>query len=184
MFDAIIRTPHSVVFTSDPYEHTWERMANADHRITPMIAELVDEFRSLADEMPTTDPDYPYILSAGERRSGTANNAIRDPDWRRKKPGTALRISPDDAAELGIHDGGQVRLTTRRGQVVTAVEVSDTMQPGHISLPNGQGLDYPDVSSDVEIGVSPNELTSSDERDAIAGTPHHKHVPARLEAVG
>jgi len=184
LFDAIVDTPHGIVFTSDPYEQTWERMANADHRVTLMIGELVDEFRSLADEMPVADTDYPYVLSAGERRSGTANNAIRDPGWRRKNPGTALRISPDDAAELGVGDGGKVRLTTRRGEVVTVVEVSDTMQPGHISLPNGQGLDYPDVSSDVEIGVSPNELTSSHERDPIAGTPHHKHVAARLEAVG
>ncbi len=183
LFDAIFETGHGVVFTSDPYSHTWERMTTGDHKINLMVDELVPEFRSLADETPTTDPDFPFILSAGERRSGTANTAVRDPGWRRKNPGTALRISPDDAAELGVNNGGQVRLTTRRGHLITAIEVSDTMQPGHISLPNGQGLDYPDVSSDVEIGVSPNELTSSEDRDPIAGTPHHKHVPAKLEPV-
>jgi formate dehydrogenase len=32
-------------------------------------------------------------------------------------------------------------------------------------------------------GVAPNELTSGDERDWLAGTPWHKHVRARLEAV-
>jgi len=31
--------------------------------------------------------------------------------------------------------------------------------------------------------VAPNELTSSADRDWFAGTPHHKHVPARLEPV-
>jgi hypothetical protein len=31
-------------------------------------------------------------------------------------------------------------------------------------------------------GVAPNELTASDDRDPIAGTPWHKHVRARIEA--
>lgn len=35
----------------------------------------------------------------------------------------------------------------------------------------------------VVTGVAPNELTASDERDWLAGTPRHKHVPARIEAV-
>jgi formate dehydrogenase len=53
---------------------------------------------------------------------------------------------------------------------------------GHITLPNGFGLG-PGGSSD-SVGVAPNELTASDDRDWFAGTPHHKHVPARLEKVG
>jgi hypothetical protein len=32
-------------------------------------------------------------------------------------------------------------------------------------------------------GVAPNELTASDHRDWLAGTPFHKHVPARIEVV-
>jgi formate dehydrogenase len=60
------------------------------------------------------------------------------------------------------------------------VEVSDAMQPGHASLPNGYGLTASDVPA---AGVAPNDLTSSDWRDEIAGTPWHKHVPARVEAV-
>ena len=52
------------------------------------------------------------------------------------------------------------------------------MRPGHISLPNGYGLDAPDGTT---TGTPPNELTSGSHRDAIAGTPFHKHVPARLE---
>jgi formate dehydrogenase len=33
------------------------------------------------------------------------------------------------------------------------------------------------------IGVPPNELTGSAERDFLAGTPRHKHVPARVERI-
>ena len=31
--------------------------------------------------------------------------------------------------------------------------------------------------------MAPNELTASEDRDSLAGTPWHKHVPARLEAI-
>ena len=33
----------------------------------------------------------------------------------------------------------------------------------------------------VVAGVAPNELTSASDRDPWVGTPHHKHVRARLE---
>ena len=38
-----------------------------------------------------------------------------------------------------------------------------------------------DMDRDGVVGVAPNELTASDHRDPIAGTPYHKHVPARFE---
>jgi anaerobic selenocysteine-containing dehydrogenase len=55
------------------------------------------------------------------------------------------------------------------------------MRPGHVALPNGLGLTH--TPAGEPVGVSPNELTSSDHRDPIAGTPYHKHVPARLEPI-
>ena len=57
------------------------------------------------------------------------------------------------------------------------------MLPGHAALPNGFGLDYiGDDGSTVVPGVAPNALTSTEWRDTYAGTPWHKHVPARIEA--
>ena len=58
------------------------------------------------------------------------------------------------------------------------------MRPGHVTLPNGLGVDYPRMAGDVELtGVPTNELTSIGHQDPFAGTPWHKHVPARVEAV-
>jgi anaerobic selenocysteine-containing dehydrogenase len=89
-----------------------------------------------------------------------------------------------DAAALGVVSGGMVRLTTKRDSVIVAVEVSDTMQRGHISLPNGLGLGYPaSGGTDERTGIAPNELTSTEDRDPFVGTPWHKHVPARLEGI-
>ncbi len=123
------------------------------------------------------------MLSAGERRSYTANTIIRDPAWRKQDPEGALRISPEDASDLGVGSGDRVRLSTRRDSVVASIEVSDTMQRGHVSLPNGLGLGYPGADGEVSTGVAPNELTASEDRDPFAGTPWHKHVPARIERI-
>jgi anaerobic selenocysteine-containing dehydrogenase len=61
-------------------------------------------------------------------------------------------------------------------------EVTQIMQPGHVSLPNGQGLDYRSADGRiVRAGVALNELTDVALRDFMAGTPWHKHVPVRLE---
>ena len=47
------------------------------------------------------------------------------------------------------------------------------------------GSTTPDEDGETIVpGVAPNSLTSSDWRDAFAGTPWHKHVPARIEPVG
>ena len=77
-----------------------------------------------------------------------------------------------------------MRITTKRGTAEATVEVNDCMQAGHVSLPNGLGLSYPDADGrSVVHGIAPNELTASEDRDWLAGTPWHKHVPARIEAV-
>jgi anaerobic selenocysteine-containing dehydrogenase len=139
----------------------------------------------LVDEAPPAKDDaYPFILAAGERRGNTANTIYRDPDWRRKDREGALRISPDDAGRLGVESGGRVRITTKRGSLETTVEVTDRMRSGHVSLPNGMGLQYPNAEGvRTTVGTPPNELTSSEDRDWFAGTPWHKHVRARVEAV-
>lgn len=185
LFEALLANPQGVVFSVDPYEETWNRMETPDGKVRLVVEPLVDELRSLAVEDPRVgDPEFPFVLAAGERRSSTANTAYRDPSWRKRDAAGALRIHPDDAAQLGVADGGIVRVTTRTGSAEVPVELTDSMYAGFISLPNGFGLDYPDETGErVRHGVAPNELTSVTDRDAFAGTPLHKHVPARLEVV-
>jgi anaerobic selenocysteine-containing dehydrogenase len=182
LFDAILASPSGVVFTVDEHDETMRRLDTPDGRVNLVVPELIEELRTLHDEPgPAKDPDYPIVLSAGERRSSTANTIYRDPSWRKKDPLGALRLSPADAAAHGLADGDRARVTTRRGTAVAMVEISDTLQAGHASLPNGFGLGH--EGEDDFVGVAPNELTSGADRDWLAGTPHHKHVPARVEKV-
>jgi anaerobic selenocysteine-containing dehydrogenase len=185
LFDAMIANPDGVVFTRHEHDEAWSLVATPEGKVELAIPELLAELAAL-EQAPTqyTDDDFPFVLSAGERRSFTANTIVRDPAWRKKDPEGALRIHPVDAEALGVADGKRVRITTAGGTAVAVAEVNDTMRPGHVALPNGLGLGYSPAGGDPEItGVAPNELTITDWRDAIAGTPWHKHVPARLEAV-
>lgn len=181
LFDAILAAPSGLVFAVDDWAESWRRVATASGRLQLALREFFDEIAALADEpAPAPSETWPFVLSAGERRSYTANTIIRNPDWRRKDRHGALRMHPADAARLGLADGDGARLSTARGSVVVAVALSDRMQPGHVSLPNGQGTDFP---GGADAGVSPNELTAGGDRDAFAGTPWHKFVPARIERV-
>ncbi|MEE2778224.1 MAG: molybdopterin-dependent oxidoreductase [Acidobacteriota bacterium] len=184
LFDKILASPSGLVFTDDPPEISWDRLGTADKRLQLVIPELLDELDGLASESPIFSTDeFPFLLSAGERRSFTANTINRDPAWRRNDSAGSLRMSPEDATALAVENGGRVRVTTRRGSADVLLEVSPRMQPGHISLPNGLGVDYPDGDGSREpVGLAPNELTSAEDRDWIAGTPWHKSVPARVQA--
>ncbi len=184
LFDAILANPSGVIVSVDTHEDAWRRIGADSHKLNLLVPELLAELDQLRTETPPgRDPAFPFVLSAGERRSFTANTLYRDPTWRKKDAAGALRINPADAARLGLADGAGARVTTKRGSVAVTVELSDTMQAGHISLPNGLGVDYPDTAGErVVTGAPPNELTAAEDRDWFAGTPWHKHIPARLEA--
>jgi anaerobic selenocysteine-containing dehydrogenase len=183
LFAAILDSPSGVVITEDGWDETWKRVERARGAVHLAVPELLGELAGLASEDPPgADPEWPLVLSAGERRSFTANTIMRDPAWRKRDPGGSLRMNPGDAAALGVADGEVVRVRTRRGSGAAPVELHERMQRGHVSLPNGLGLDHlGDDGSPVVTGLGPNELTASEDRDPWAGTPWHKHVPARIE---
>jgi anaerobic selenocysteine-containing dehydrogenase len=186
LFDAILASPSGITFTLDEYGDDFERIIHADKRIALELPEMLAELAGLDDGPPaTTTDELPIVLSVGERRSYTANDIFRDPGWRKRDADGALRVSAEDATRIGLVDGGLARVTTARGSAEATVEVNDAMLAGHASLPNGFGLDYTgDDGETVVPGVAPNSLTSSNWRDEFAGTPWHKHVPARIEPVG
>lgn len=182
LFKAILNSPSGLVYARSNFEESWGAIRLPDKRINLAIAELLEELQKIGNERPAGNPEYPFILSAGERRSETSNTIVRDAGWHKKGIYAALRISPQDASKLGCESGQMLRLTTRRASTDVIVELSDMMLPGHISLPNGTGIDYVDSDgSKQHRGIAPNELTDVSSRDFLAGTPWHKHVPARLD---
>lgn len=183
LFEKLLSSPSGFVFTEDEPDVSWKRLRTSNGRIRVALPEMLEKLSELDEEPPENPDGFPFVLSAGERRSYTANTIYRDPNWRRNGEDAGLRMCPSDASSLGITDGATVRLTTKRGSVAVPVEISERMQPGHVSLPNGTGLLNRDADDNGLAGIAPNELTASEDRDWIAGTPWHKWIPAQIEAV-
>jgi formate dehydrogenase len=143
---------------------------------------MLDELATIDSKLPHHRPDYPFILCAGERRAETSQTSIRNPEWMKKGDFSVMRIHPEDATMLGCADGDWIQLKTPRGTAKAPIELSDELQRGYVSMPNGHGLDYPDADGTLNRrGVSVNELTNTADRDPFAGTPWHKYVPVHLE---
>lgn len=185
LFDAILTNRSGVTFTAHEQQDDFTLISHSDRKIHLEMPEMLNEVAALADaRTELTTPELPIVLSVGERRAFTANDIFRDPSWRKRDADGALRVSIEDAQALSLADGGRARITTAAGSAVASVEVSEAMLPGHASLPNGYGLDFVDGDGETQVpGVAPNALTTTHWRDAYAGTPWHKHVPARIEAL-
>lgn len=186
LFPAIMDSPSGVVFARAGSEDSWKRLRSPGGQINLHIPEMLAALLALDPAGPPRDPDYPFILSAGERRTETSNTSIRNPDWLRKgELVSTLRIHPEDAAALGLAEGAAVDVVTRRGRARTLVELHEGSRRGHVSLPNGQGLDVTGPEgTQRRHGVAVNELTDYRWRDPVVGTPWHKYVPARIEPAG
>src|SRR5262249_51020520 len=103
-FDAIFTSRSGITFTVDEYDETWRRMETPDRRINLEIPELFEELAGLADAPALTTAEFPFVLSAGGRRSPTPNTINRDPPLRKRHP---LGPAPLPAAAPGRAGAGR-----------------------------------------------------------------------------
>ncbi len=186
LFQALLESDTAVVIGESTYDECWQRLTFPDGKLQLIIRELLEETETLQAMKPLmeTNEDYPFALVAGSRRAYTANCAIRDPRWAKGKHVTALTMHPDDGERLQLSEGSMVTLETEAGSATVDLAFDERMQPGTLSIPNGQGMHFEDEGGEALFaGVYANELTSARYRDRFAGTPFHKFVPARVTAV-
>jgi anaerobic selenocysteine-containing dehydrogenase len=96
-----------------------------------------------------------------------------------------LQVSPADAARLGLVDGGRARVSSTDGRIEVAVEVTERIMPGVVSLPHGWGHDDPGARLAIaaaHAGVNSNLLASTERLDPLSGTAILNGVPVTIEA--
>lgn len=187
LFAGILASPSGLTMSVHEHADTWGFVRHPDGRIRLDVPEMLEALRALGRELaaPASDPDFPFTLIAGERRSFNANTIYRDPAWRRADPEGALRIHPEDAARLGLADGDRARCESRRGAVEVTIETTESVLPGMVTLPHGYGLEHPGEGGvRSEAGPRINRLTDAAWCDPIARTPFHKAVPVRVVRSG
>ncbi len=183
LFERALASPSGFAFSAHEHDDVWQLMKG--DRVQLAVPELLDWIGRLDPAAEQPDPEYPFSLVNGQRRSHNANQILRAPGWRRSDPDGALRIHPDDLAGVGAEPGGWIAVVTATGRIVVRAEADDSLRRGQVALPHGFGMSYPDGHGGrVTNGPRINQITAADDRDPIAGTPHHKDVHVRLEAAG
>lgn len=187
VFEQLLAHPEGTVVGCLDTEHNLTaHIRFSDHKVRLSPAPMQRELdRALAFSL-DADTTYPFVLNGGRRTPWNANTVQRDPAWRKGKgPHCSLFIHPSDAERLALAEGSQVRVETRRGAVELPVRRDSTMRVGHLAIPNGFGLEFPDAESGElkRSGISINELTDAMDRDPFTGSPHHKFVRCRLVPV-
>ena len=185
LFDALLGSKSAVVFAVDDWEESFARVRTPNGRIQLAIPELFDELDGLASRnrrrrTPSSRSCCP--LASGARSPPTRSSATRTGAERTVTARCACIRTTRSGSACSTADacasrpGAAARRSPSRSPTACSPDTS--------SLPNGLGLDFPDANGKrVATGVAPNELTRGEDRDWIAGTPWHKHTPARVEAL-
>ncbi len=119
-------------------------------------------------EMP--DEEYPFLLSTGRilyhYNVTTPYSKGIASIWDKEM----AEINPVDAERLGLVTGSQVKVTSRRGEVVSAVKVTERVMPGIIWM-------------SFHYAATPtNELTSH-HLDPITGTGEYKVAAVKVQKI-
>jgi anaerobic selenocysteine-containing dehydrogenase len=95
-------------------------------------------------------------------------------------------VHPDDAARLGLVDGGAAAVKSRTGALEATVEVTDAIMPGVVSLPHGWGHDAPGARlgvAEAHAGVNSNLLADEALVDALSGNAVLNGIPVAVAPV-
>ncbi len=121
-----------------------------------------------AGEMP--DKEYPFLLSTGRilyhYNVTTPYSAGIASIWDKEM----AEIHPEDAEKLGLVNGQQVKIQSRRGEVISAVKVTDRVQPGMVWM-------------SFHYAATPTNALTSDALDPVTGTGEYKVCAVRIEKI-
>ena len=95
----------------------------------------------------------------------------------------SAHVHPEDAARLGLVDGGSCTVASRVGAVTVPVVVTDAIRPGVVSVPHGWGHDVAGTRTEVAArrpGANSNVLTDDTLLDVPTGTGVLNGIPVEL----
>jgi len=200
--NALIDATHGIDF-GPLAPSLYERLETPDGKIQcapePILRDVV-RFRSqvldVAQDGKTFDAHDRATFDAHDRatfrligrRHLRSNNSWMHNSQRliKGKPRDQLMMHPDDLASLGLSDGQLVEVRARVGSVRIAVQATDTLMRGVVSLPHGFGHNRPGTRlglAEQNAGVSYNDLTDATAVDAVSGNAALNGIAVEVVAV-
>lgn len=183
VFKAIMDHPEGLwIGKSDP-DDNFSDIAHEDKKLDIFIPEMEGWLSEITTEQENKDlalkSEFPLILSAGRHIQYNANTNMRNPEWNEGKRACTCIMNPADADSLSLKDGQMVRVTTEAGSVEVELEVTEQTCRRYVMIPHGFGLEF----QGSVYGANANRLAKNTHRDRFAGTPFHRYIPCRVEAV-
>ncbi|NCY15966.1 MAG: molybdopterin dinucleotide-binding protein, partial [Actinobacteria bacterium] len=202
MIDLQVRMgPWGDRYGENPDGLTLEKIKQAPHGIDlgPMVPRI-DEIIGTPSGMIELAPEYilgdlPRLRAALDRDPDglvlVSRRHIRSKNtWMHNvkvlvkgKDRCTLLVHPDDAAELGLTDGADARVSSEAGSIEVPVEISDEMMRGVVSLPHGWGHDKPGTRLSVAreyAGVNSNLLAPGTFVDELSGNAAVNGIPVEV----
>ncbi len=139
-----------------------------------------------ADELPDPDSgDYPFVLNTGrlQHQWHTMTKTGKVDKLNKLNPGPVVEIHPDDAAALGISDGRQIELVSRRGRAMLPALITDRVRPGNTWVPfhwNDEHGPQLTVNALTNDAVDPDSLQPEFKVCAVRLTPVQAEAAAPL----
>jgi anaerobic selenocysteine-containing dehydrogenase len=184
LFQAILEHPEGLWVGEADAENNLKVLATEDGRVNLDVAEMKDWIREIdpgmeSEKLKEDEEEYPFIMSSGRHMDYNANTQMRNPVWNKGKRACTAIMHPEDAEQLGLCDGQMVKITTEAGEETIELEITKTTRPGYIMIPHGFGLVYQGET----YGANANRLAKNTHRDRLAGTPLHRYIRCRVEAI-
>jgi predicted molibdopterin-dependent oxidoreductase YjgC len=151
----------------------------AEHPGTPVLhtgqfTRGKGRFMPLGYRPPAELPDtkYPFLLTTGRRlyHYHTATMTRKTPGLNVFMPGERLQMNPADAARLGIKGSDCLKVSSRRGEVVGGVEITDIVPPGVVYMT-------------FHFAETPTNSITSAAADPVTQTPEYKVCAVNIEKI-
>lgn len=94
-------------------------------------------FRPYKGAAEEPDAEYPFVLTTGRviDHWHTGTMTMKVPELKKSFPSAYVEVNMEDAKKMGINNGGEIKLQTRRDEMVLPARVSDVCLPGLVFVP-------------------------------------------------
>ena len=116
------------------------------------------------------DAEFPFVLTTGRLHMHyhTGTMTRNSPTLEKEGPEQLAEIHPADALDLGLAEGDKARISSRRGEILSRVTVTDRVSPGLVFL-------------SFHYGESNANLLTNTALDPVAKIPELKFCAVKVE---
>ena len=118
----------------------------------------------------TPDQEYPFILTTGRNlfhyHSGTMT--LRTESLRKEVAEVYVQINPEDADQLGVREGQEITISSRRGEIRAKVWITEQVTKGMVFLP-------------FHFGDQPANLLTNPASDPSCKMPEFKVCAVKIQ---